>query len=372
MTFLDKVYFTDSDGMFIVYPKFTKLDITKFISFDINYAIISQYTDISSVNKAISNTEMDLIIFDDAKLLGVVAPLLTYQRGPAAPKIIVLSTWGDKFQHIDNILSLFNLCLVKYDTKSNSNVLWSMSIVQMSNKQLEYYNQIKSSEQYPLSKTRMVTLYKYPFEVNTIEICGTTPFTQTVDREYVKSLNEDGPKLNLLINTVGSHYNAKQIIFTRFNHYYGVDLIRDFLNFFGVKDVHTASCTDDDPFSRFQTFEDSTQASRAIGPIGLSPPGPRAELASDSSGILITNIIPLINLSNVEHIHVVDSYNFDTINALLDRCLNSNVIKVHMYIASHPNEASADEILYNNFLTQVKQADVLYFELIKNAVEIYT
>lgn len=351
-----------------------------------------RYSDLVEINRALQNTEVDIILFDDARMLAVIAPAIDAKQ--VYPKIIILTTWGDSMQHLDIVTSKFpelKLLTLKM-INDTANIDWQVSRVPMSDRQLRYYDQIRGREisevsehviDYPI--TRMVTLYAYPDNImaDTIShkyICETDQSTlpdeltkstwnpisdygsneiasqSWLNTSYIETLSDNGPKLLSVIDGIISNWPTKQVVLTRFNHRYGVDLITSFLQLmnkskkspYELSEIFHTSCTDEyeTSINTFHKFNNS------------------------ESGVLITNIIPLIPLQNVSIIHVVDSYSFLNINTVLNRVhkryLNKQGIDIIIYvhIATHPTEKSSDEALYEKLVLNVNEANRIYSGLI--------
>lgn len=349
------------------------------------------YSDLQAINNALHNTEIDVILFDDTRMLATIAPALDFHY--VSPKIITLTSWGDTIQQLNIVTSAFpDLKLLTLDLINDiTDISWKLVTVPMSQRQLTYYDQVRSREvidksTIPYPMTRMLTLYTYPDAImaDTLRhklICETNHTNmpdslylvkQTLsvqpdepdvllgnpwlNNSYIDSIEKDGPKLQSVLDGIISNWPAKQLIITRFNHRYGVDLIVSFLQLmsFNMKNpyelgeiLHT-SCTDDyessiNKFHKFNDFE---------------------------SGILITNIVPLIPLKGISIIHIVDSYSFLNIKMVLDRChkryLNKsgNDLQIYSHVATHPVQKSSDQALYDNLLTDIKEADRIYIGLI--------
>lgn len=335
-----------------------------------------KYSDLSEINRALQNTEVDIVVFDDARMLATIAPALDVSK--VYPKIIVLTTWGDSMQHLDIVTAKFpEIKLLTLDMINDTvNIEWQLARVQMSDRQLRYYDQIRAREisessdhviNYPI--TRMVTLYAYPDNIMTDTIshkyiCETDQSTLPdqlikstwLNSSYIETLPDNGPKLLSVLDGIISNWPAKQVILTRFNHRYGVDLITSFLQLmnkskkspYELNEIFHTSCTDEyetslNTFHKFNNIE---------------------------SGILITNIIPLIPLQNVSIVHIVDSYSFLNLNTVLDRIHKRYLNKerkdiiVYSHIATHPSEKSSDEALYEKLVSNINEANRLYSGLI--------
>jgi hypothetical protein len=188
-----------------------------------------------------------------------------------------------------------------------------------------------------------------------------------LNASYLDTLNDDGPKLLSILDGIISNWPLKQIVMTRFNHRYGVDLITSFLqlltqnrrNPYELYEIFHISCTDEyeTVINTLHKFNDS------------------------QSAILVTNIIPLIPLKGITIIHIADTYSSLNLKMLLDRChkryLNQtgNNLIIYSHLATYPNnnlshEKSSDEVLYDNFEINIKDLNRLYTGLISQAVHI--
>jgi len=337
-----------------------------------------KYSNISDINRILRNTEIDIILFDDARMLATISSALDFTS--VQPKIIILTSWGDTYQQLDIITSnLPNLSLLTpIFINDPIGIKWNLVKVPMSSRQLPFYNQIRKQEltdqnilQYPL--TRMITLYSYPDPImtDTLQhktICETDQ-TSIPDRlhspntwlnnDYLDKLDINGPKLASLIDGVISNWPNKQLIVTRFNHRYGVDLITSFLqlliqnqrNPYEIHELFRVSCTEDYDIN-LNTFH---------------------KFNSLDSAILITNIVPLIPLKDTSIVHIVDSYSFSTVKMIIDRChkryLNKRVadFTIYSYIATHPTEISSDLALYELLHQNVEEANRLYNGIINSS-----
>lgn len=338
------------------------------------------YSDIDGIRKYLNNTEIDIIIFDDARMLATIMPALDFSTINA--KIIVLSTWGDTMTQLDTVTSkLPELKLASLNLlKDNTDISWQTAKVKLSDRQIVYYDLVRSYElkadskiSYPL--TRMLTLYSYPDNImkDTLvvkTICETDQISipdklespnTWLKLKYLKSLADDGPKLLSIIDGVIAEWPSKQLIITRFNNRYGVDLIKSFFQLmirnklcpYDISEIFSSSCTDD--------YETSLNYLHKFN--------------NSNSGVMITNISPFIPLKDVAVIHLADTYSFLTLSAILDRCHKRHLSKdhslvVYSHIATHPQEKSSDEALHELFTKSLADADKLYYGLITSASSI--
>ena len=373
---------------------------------------ILKYSDIADINKSLRNTEIDIILFDDARMLSTISSGLDFTL--VHPKIIVLTSWGDTYTQLDLITSkLPDLQLLSLDIVSDTmDIKWSLVKVPMSSRQLTFYDQIRKRElassdsppdttdlnpirtfgnnshrdspnyisdptmskyKIPYPMTRMVTLYVYPDTImsDTLKhktICETdqSSVPDNLDHpntwltmESLDSLHANGPKLESVLDGIVSNWPAKQIVATRFNHRYGVDLIVSFLHLmhragkipYELNEIFHISCTDD-----YETIVNTLHKFNA-----------------SESGVLVTNIVPLIPLKGVTIIQVVDSYSFLTLKMIIDRChkrhLNrgSNGLTVYFYVSTHPTDISSDSALYTTLSNNILDSNRLYSGLIRSS-----
>jgi hypothetical protein len=168
--FMETIYDNDLSGTKQI--QWTDLELIPFP--------LIKYSDLDSINRALKNTEIDIILFDDARMLATISPALQFNdfssqtHSIIQPKILVLSTWGDTLQQLDIVTSkLPGLRLLVLDIINDiANVEWKTARVSLSPRQLKYYDQVRIREikdisehsiSYPI--TRMLTLYAYPDKI---------------------------------------------------------------------------------------------------------------------------------------------------------------------------------------------------------------
>lgn len=336
-----------------------------------------KYSDISDINDILQNTEIDIVLFDDARMLATISSGVNFIS--VQPKIIVLTSWGDTYAQLDTITSkLPNIRLLSLDVITDfSNIKWNLIKVPMSSRQLSVYNQIRKQEldknletstlnsskplpEIPYSKTRAITLYVYPdntisnlLQDNPIcELDNILISNPSLNINHFDTLSSDGPKLDALLDGIVSNWPRKQIIFTRYNHFYGVDLIMSFL--------HLMSQTNKNPYEPLELFHISCTDNYDNIINSLH------KFNQSNSAILISNIIPFISLKHVSAIHVIDNYYFPSIKMLIDRChkkyLNDSIenLNIFSYVATHPDETSSDLSLYHVFSQDIQNANRIY------------
>jgi hypothetical protein len=280
----------------------------------------------------------------------------------------------------------------------------------MSNRQLKYYDKLRKREinesmnlsnrnitnqnglinnmeernllsyiiPYPI--TRMVTLYSYPdiIMADTLKhkyICETDQSSipdsifnssnfdsselsnkSWINMKYVDNIYNDGPKLFSVLDGIIANWPSKQLVVTRFNHRYGVDLITSFLQLmtqnkrtpYELYEIFHVSCTDE--------YETSVNILHKFN--------------YSESSVLITNIVPFIPLKGVSVIHIVDSYSFLNIQTIINKVhkrhlntLNSDIV-IYSHLATHPLEKSSDEVLHEQLATHIIDANRIYTGLI--------
>lgn len=370
------------------------------------FSLIS-YSDLDEINRYLHNTEIDIVLFDDARMLATIASAINFSAIPS--KIIVLTTWGDTMKQLDIVTTkLPDLKLLTLDLINDTiGIDWKVIYTPMSSRQMKYYDmaraqEIKIESIIPYSLTRMLTLYAYPDSMVTdtirhLSVCENNTKGALVipdnlnspgswlNSSYLDKLDDDGPKLASILDSVIANWPSKQIVVTRFNHRYGVDLIVSFLellvqgksNPYEMTEIFSISCTDEYEkiISTLHRFNDSP------------------------SGVLVTNIIPLIPLKGISVIHIADSYSFLTIKAILDRCYKRSLIKsesqpqdliIYSHVATLGRESkilprsltesrspsgailteqpltskSSDESLYEGFISDIETANKMYSGLI--------
>lgn len=249
----------------------------------IPFPLIS-YSNLDEINRYLHNTEIDVILFDDARMLATISAAIDFTN--IQPKVIVLTTWGDTLKQLDIVTSrLPDLKLLSFDVISDTiGIQWKVTRSPLSNRQLKYYDmtrekELKVESQIPKSSeatsglfnlpyplTKMLTLYAYPDNImaETIShnhICESDTSTHPdklgmagswLTKAYIDKLCDDGPKLSTILDGVIANWPLKQIVITRFNHRYGVDLITSFLkllaqekkNPYELSEIFSISCTD--------------------------------------------------------------------------------------------------------------------------------
>ncbi|CAH6420131.1 Hypothetical protein HVR_LOCUS1105 [uncultured virus] len=396
--FMETTRGVSGDSNELPFVEWTKLELVPFTLF--------KYSDISDINQALHNTEIDVILFDDARMLGTISSALNFID--VNPKIIVLSSWGDSMNQLETVTEkLPGLRLLTFDIISDiSDVQWLTSKVAMSKRQVKFYDQGRTREleestqnsyahviPYPI--TRRLTIYAYPDNImneyvkepglffkpiceldnvgnpdNLVNEVKPRPPDEILfhseapntwlTSNYLDSISNDGPKLESILDGVVSNWPDKQIIITRFNNRFGVDLINSFLqlqinakrNPYNINEIYKISCITqyDDNINALNRFNDA------------------------SSGVLVTNIVPLISLKGISSIHIADSYSFKTIKMIIDKCHKRYLIlvnnqpqdlKIYSHIATHPNgQESADVSLHNNMIKEIDDANKIYGGLI--------
>jgi len=355
--------------------KYTDI-ITKWTDLELIPFTLIKYSDIGNINKALSNTEIDIIIFDNARMLSIIAPALVPSTNMLSPKIFILTTWGDTSAQINVIINKFpDLSLFSFNNIGNlTSIDWKYTQTSMSDKQLLYYNQIRSYEinntdqhilQYPI--TRMATLYTYPdnimndilshkyiCETNHLSSPDTLADSTWLNTSFIYSLFDDGPKLLFILDSIFSYCPSKQLIVTRFNHRFGVDLITSFLkltsllntNPYSSDDILHTSCSDD--------YESSVNTFHKFNSL--------------SNAILITNLVPLVPLKDVHIVHLTDSYSFQNAQTIIDRLhkLSDKNLTILSHLATHPSELSSDQVLYDDLISRVSASNNLYYNLISS------
>lgn len=308
------------------------------------------FSEMDAIDNMLHHPEVDIILFDDARMLATIASAIDLTN--IQTRVLVLTTWGDSLQNLNIITEkLSTLALLIYNDFTTPSIIWQSCKIPMSERQLKYYDEYRIQEAdetktYPYPITRRLTLYTYPDNIittviNDTKICSLQPSDNTwITSTHLTNIELDGPKLASLLNSID--HRQKNIILTRFNHLFGIDLIASFLELSGYQSYHI-SCTDDydQVMNTLYQFEHS------------------------SCGILITNIVPFITLTNIYTMHVIDTYAFQTIIMMIDQC-HPKIICCH--IATHPCERSSDLALYEQLLTQIQQSDMVYQGLISQGL----
>lgn len=323
------------------------------------------FSDIDDINVVLANSDYHFIIFDDAAMLSIILPVLHIHTHA---KVIVLTTWGDSLNQLDTVTRAFpDLALLSLPVQTDrKDIVWQTSKVVMSASQVAAYDSASPNIQ------RMLGLYRYPDHIMR-ELVASTSICETHQAAYPDTLpgwltlndfketarlRDTGPKLESVIDGIVSAWPHKHVVFTQFNHRGGVDLITAFLelyvhahkNPYELLEIFSVACTDDYAtiMSRLAAFNEA------------------------DSGVLVTNIVPFIPLTNVRILHVVDSYNFRSVKSILRKCLNYQVtpFTVQCHVATHPRTESVDESLYHKFVNDVGVANTLYTTLVADAARI--
>lgn len=361
---------TTEDSNLLPFEKWSELELVQFT--------LLKYSDLLDINRSLHNTEIDIILFDDARMLSMISTVLDFTN--INPKIIVLSTWGDTMEQLGIVTEkLPGLRLLTFNIINDiTDIQWLTISVKMSDRQLKFYKQGRELElearphSYitPYSITRRLTIYAYPDNIMNDQNIIYKPICESesnfneklqISLKLVNDLENDGAKLASILDGIVSHWPAKQIIISRFNHLFGTDLIKSFLEFqinsklnpYDMSEVYYTSCTShyDDNLNNLNKFSDS------------------------KSGVLITNIVPLISLKNIEIIHIADSYSFKTIKMVIDKChkryLNNIGIKIYSHVATtNGEEPSSDSSLHDIFTQHIVEANNIYSGLITSGDKI--
>lgn len=334
------------------------------------------YSNLDEINRALQNS--GIVLFDDARMLAIISPALI--PTPRA-KIIVLTTWGDTLRQLNTVIEKFpGLHLLSLDIINDKvPIQWRTTRVPLSARQIYYYDIVRAREVaapvsnriIPYPTTRMLTLYTYPDIVmqNTLtgaQICQhtdvVTPILSDSDKRSLSEttlrplLEKNGPKLLSVLDGVVSNWPAKQIVVTRFNQHYGVYLINEFL--------HLLSEFRQNPYENNEIFCLSCTDPYEVMVETLT------EFNNTPSAVLITNVVPILPLDDVSVIHVADSYSFLTLQGILTKLHKPSELTIYSHLAQHPQEPSADEVLYHNLEGYVQEANRIYSGLRTQAAKI--
>lgn len=332
---------------------------------------VIKYSDIEAINQALNT--VDIVLFDDARMLAIISPALQFI--PNTAKILVLTTWGDTLRQLNIVMKQFpNLHLLSLDIiGDDATITWRTIRTPMSQRTLRYYDLARARENtapisdqiVPYSFTRRLTLYTYPDNImlETLshgQICeadqssipdALSPSTW-ITPSHIENLPLDGAKLFSILDGIVANWTSKQIVITRYNHRYGVDLITSFLqlmsqsrlNPYELDEIFHIACTDpyETMIATLNAFNTST------------------------TGVIVTNVVPLLPLKGVSIIHIADNYSFLNLQAVLSRIhkrhLNSS-ITIYSHLATHPHEKSSDEALYENLEGYISETNRIYSEL---------
>lgn len=339
-----------------------------------------KYSDFSGINSVLLSSDVDVVIFDDARMLATISPALNFSA--VKPQVLVLTTWGDTPKYVDTIRALMpGLRSLALDVLTDSHpIQWKVVTVPMSQDQVPYYDTVRRAEtsgalvnkNLPYPASRMVTMYNYPFD-HPVDLSGAIcsaeipPQPDLIDHPqtwiqsgYLPTLEYDGPKLAAIMDSVSSHWPRKQIIMTQFTHRYGVDLITSFLKLsirdrkspYQESELFPVECSDD-----YESYRANFTAFDAA-----------------ESGILITNVVPPVALHHIGAMHIVDSYQYTpvllTLSKIHQRHVTNNGIVLYLYVATHPHEPSADQVLSDEFIKRIKDADSYFARLVDSSNKI--
>jgi hypothetical protein len=207
---------------------------------------------------------------------------------------------------------------------------------------------------YPDNIMNDILSHKYICETNHLSSPDTLADSTWLNTSFIYSLFDDGPKLLFILDSIFSYCPSKQLIVTRFNHRFGVDLITSFLkltsllntNPYSSDDILHTSCSDD--------YESSVNTFHKFNSL--------------SNAILITNLVPLVPLKDVHIVHLTDSYSFQNAQTIIDRLhkLSDKNLTILSHLATHPSELSSDQVLYDDLISRVSASNNLYYNLISS------
>lgn len=332
--------------------------------YDIGDVSILTYSELDEINEVLQSRI--IVLFDDARMLSIISSALRIgeKEGLNGNKIIILTTWGDTLRQLTTITEKFpNLSLCDLDIVNDRNpITWRITRTSMSPRQVKYYNLVREREinapvsnkiiSYPI--TRMLTLYSYSDSImletlTRAEMCQHLDISpHSLTTKDLEQLSINGPKLMTILDGIISNYGSKQIVLTRFNQYYGVDLITEFLKLqqtpYELTEIFHLSCTD--------SYEDMIQT--------------LIQFNKSSTAVLITNIVPVIHIDNISIIHIVDTYSFLTLQGVLGKINTHSItttLTIYSHLATHPTDKSADEVLYNNLEGYIQETNQIYNDL---------
>lgn len=304
------------------------------------------YTNLDDISSTISNSEVDIIIFDSIRLLSTIISDLTIK--PSRCKIIVLYTWGDTESDLTHIFShlpdlrLLNLHIIAKPYILTIDTI-AVALLPVHLNSLDH------------QCNRPSTLYMYPHHIKH-NICQASELSMSdnylaadtwLTENMLLSLNERGPKLVSIIDSVIANYPAKQIIYTINHNRSGIDLISSILTIMADKRQS--------PYTNiYQVSSLSEEITETLN---------MYESASES--LLITNITPYINLATPTIVHVIDDYQVGRVLTLLDRC--RSVDKLYVHVASNTVEVDQAQKL----LQSLEEIDILWNGLETQGLSLY-
>lgn len=251
-----------------------------------------KYSDLQSVNNTLSNSQVDLVIFDDVRMLSTIAPAIDFTS--IIPKVIVLTSLGDSSDDLSLISQLMpNLCLLSLNLfPKDPNLNWNILQIPSSFPPTCLDN--KPIDESVLSSVVDATFSNWPHKQI---IFTTSDVMQVINTFKLLSLTSSNP------------YDSEQIYYTSSLHDYSHNL-----------SVH----------SKFQ---------------------------SNDYGILITNSIPTISLSNIHTIHFIDTCYHKIIHSVMNKCHKRTLRNVYVHASPDISGTLYDHIsnsheLYHSLFEQ--------------------
>jgi hypothetical protein len=327
------------------------------------------YSDINTIPTLESYGNFGTVIIDDIEELTEDYIDHLFEVLLRGHKVIIYITYGDIVDKIRLVESkIKNLLIIRLDLGiENSTLAEKVQISTISNKQGLVY--LKSPNWEAAS---MISNYYYPdgmreftFSEKNV-VCGAEGQMYTnlpeddiinmngwMTTDTIRNLGDDSPKLRQLISLINLNLNTKHIILTRFEERYGTKLISGLLKLMNVKNI-ILSCNDS-----FVEYRKKIN-----------------NFNSWDTGVLITNEIPdKYTRIKTEFIHIVDTYNPNSLIRLYDICYKRNLIKngmllkVMFYVCDLPvtTHSSIDRKQFVDYEKAIAEYDQLYELLIGKA-----
>ena len=339
--------------------------------------IIYTYSQFDEITQVIFSDSVDVVISDDISMLSNFSsalsfPTATYREKATAPNIIVMTTWGDDIDKIKAVSSkllgedvdmLKHLLTIDF-IHDISKIEYTVQEIELNPDHLVFYE---------ANVNPATTLYLYPEELREISLlscasgmCIRQSTNKDIAMDYVvedngwiqhehyKQLNLNGPKIKVLIDNIKEQHakyrDNKQIVITRYDERYGVYLLASMIRRAGLS-VITITSKD----------VEKNEAKRKLDVFNKS-----------KSAILVTSVVPFVDLVGVTNIAIIDNYSIDVYKTFLqrihkNRCCRASkskpgVLDVDIYIAVYPGKKgkTIDQDLFIKFDQRSDEYDALY------------
>lgn len=186
-------------------------------------------------------------------------------------------------------------------------------------------------------------------------------------KSIVGKIREYSPKISNLLTVIISRYEDKHVVYTQFKDRHGVDLLDTLLKYLNIP--HIVIIKDDDrneQIGKISTFSNDV-----------------------NQKVLLTNTVPLSEISEVTHVHFLEGITEFVLKAFLRNVYRSNLFKnitpisctIHFHIASLPENSgeyntggitpiSIDGEMYTKVANDIIERRNVYERMAKNAGKI--